>query len=232
MSVGTDLLQRVKYRLAEATGVSVEAGRDAELYNALTEARDDIRQRLAIDAPLAVQALPLVLEQDLTDPNIWNFPTAAPDYERIITVRPEPTGTQWYNMRRPLDPAVTLGFDGGQYEWLTPRSLKLNPRYRIQAGASGGIEVIGVPFWTTAVTNATTASTIGLPQPTWQALTYLAAALALSADEETNPALAMGMAEKGIKRLESLYGDYDTASGMAAHHGLMASLQAQWGDML
>jgi len=232
MSVGTDLLLRTKYRLAEATGVSVETGREAELYNALTEARDDIRQRLAIDAPLAVQALPLVLEQDLTDPNIWSWPSAAPDYERVITVRPQPSSYRWEHQRRPLDPAVTLGFDGGQYEWLTPRSLRLNPRYRIPAGATGGIEVIGVPFWTTAVTSATTAATVGLPQPTWQSLTYMAAALVLSADEETNPAMALGMAEKGIKRLESLYGDYDTASGMAAHHGFMASVQAQWGDML
>ena len=215
---GLELFAYVKRRLAE-NGLTLETGREAELYDYLTDGRDDVLQELALDAPVAVkETVTLVL---LTaDPPVWKIPDATLDPMQILDVRDAGTGV-------PLVPSANLNNDGGHYRWNTNRKLQLAD----SVGLSGSLEA-DIVCARTAITAATTEAQVGLPTPCHRAVGLWAAVLALTADEESDARAATALYQRAIDRLKKLYGNYDVNSGMALREALLASEGDLHGDML
>lgn len=215
---GVELLAYVKRRLAE-NGLTLETDRAAELYDYLTDGRDDVLQELALDAPVAVkETVTLVL---LTaDPPVWKLPDATLDPMQILDLRDAGTGV-------PLIPSSNLNNDGGHYRWNTNRRVQLAEA----VGLSGSLEA-DVVLARVAITAATTEAQVGLPTPCHRAVGLWAAVLALTADEESDARAATALYQRAIDRLKSLYGNYDVNSGMALREALMASEGDLHGDMI
>ena len=215
---GLQLLAYVKRRLAE-NGLTLEADRENELYDYLTDGRDDVLQELALDAPVAVQeTVTLVLVT--ADPPVWKIPDATLDPMRILDLRDDGTGV-------PLVPSANLNNDGGHYRWITNRRVQLAD----SVGLSGSLEA-DIVAARVAITAATTEAQVGLPTPCHRAIGLWAAVLALTADEESDARAATALYGRAIERLKQLYGDYDINSGMALREAMLGSEGDIHGDML
>jgi hypothetical protein len=215
---GAQLLTYTKRRLAE-NGLTVPAERELELYDYITEGRDEVKRRLAMAAPVAVK-ITLTLEVDVADDRVYRFPIAAKDPLRVIEVRDK-------QYRVPLDPAATLDCDTGDYEWLSARELRLAEGVDV----GQGVEIVYVAQ-EGAIAAGTAEADIGAPVPTHRAIGKLAAVLALTADEESDATTAMGLYEREMTQLEQMYGDFDANGGEALRAALMESAGDLFGDTL
>lgn len=216
---GAALRDYVTRRLAEEN-LALPPEREADLFDLITEARDSVRQILALSAPLVVCTW-LLLEQDGADDRVWRFPEAAPDPLRVVEVRAKAT-------RRPLTHAATLDHDAGEYEWTTLRELRL----ALDACAPGGVEVRYASHVSTAIGATTAEGAVGLPAPTHRALAKWAVVLALTADEESDAANALAQFREEADRLERLYGDYDRSAGASIGLAFEAAYRDRFGDLL
>ncbi len=215
---GVQLLAYLKRRLAEAN-LTVEADRDAELYDCLTEGRDELLQSFALCAPVVVRQIVAMVVDD-TNSHIYNLPDDTRDPLRVIELREKTT-------REPYSPAAQLDQDNGEYEWISPRSV----RFAENADPGDGIEVVLVPHGADIDADSDEAD-IGLPTPCHRAIGKYAAMLALTADEESDAKVAMGLYERELEKLERLYGDFDMNGGLALREAFMGSLGAQYGNTL
>jgi len=216
---GAALQTYVRRRLAEQ-GLNLEADRVDELYDYITEGRDDLLSAFALAAPLVVQTPPIALEQPdpVNTPNVWRIPLANKDPYRIITVREIESG-EGFGM------SGALNQDGGDYEWQTLRQLKLSD----DTDVGSGIEVIYVPHAADIVAGTAEAA-IGLPTTCHRAIGKFAAVLALTADEESDATNAMGLFSRELDRLERIYGDFDAMGGASLRSIFMQSIGAQLGE--
>lgn len=215
---GVQLLAYLKRRLAEA-GLSVDAERDAELYDNLTEGRDELLQALSLAAPVVVRTT-ITLEVDPADDRIYSFAAAATDPYRVIEVRDKET-------REPLTPAATLDVDGGDYAWESIRKLRLAEHVSV----SNGVEVVYVPA-AADITAATTEAQVGLPVTCHRAIGKFAAVLALTADEESDATNAKALFDRELEKLERVYGEFDASGGFSLREALMESAGNLMNDTL
>jgi hypothetical protein len=215
---GVQLLAYVKRRLAESN-LTVEADRDLELYDAISEGRDELLQALALAAPI-VGKTTIVLEVDPADDRLYSFPAATADALRVIEFREATT-------REPFTPAAQLDQDNGDYEWVTPRQIRLSQG----ADPGDGIEATIIPH-PAEITEDSTAAEIGLPTPCHRAIGKYAAVLALTADEESDAQVAMALYQRELEKLERLYGDYDMNGGLALREALMRTIGSLEGDSI
>lgn len=216
---GAQLQAYVQRRLAE-TGLNLEADRVNELYDYITEGRDELLASFALAAPLVVQSAPIALEQPdpVNSPLLWQIPAANRDPFRIITIREKETGEAFA-------PSAALNQDGGDYEWVTTRQIKLSD----DTDPGMGIQVIYVPHAGDIVVGTTEAN-IGLPTPCHRAIGKYAAVLALTADEESDAANAMALFGRELERLERIYGDFDMMGGASLRTIFMESIGRQLGE--
>lgn len=213
---GVQLLAYVKRRLAEAN-LTVEADRESELYDTITEGRDDLLQALAICAPI-VSKVEIQLVVDPTNDRLYSFPGGTRDALRVFELREKTTG-------EPFVPASQLNQDNGEYEWVTPRQIRLSD------GADPGDGILCTMIaHPVDITSATTEAQIGLPTPCHRAIGKFAAVLALTADEESDASTAMRLYQREIEKLELLYGDYDANGGLALREALMNTIGSLHSD--
>lgn len=215
---GAGLQTYLQRRLAES-GLNLESGRVAELYDYLTEGRDALLQAFALSCPVVVQQF-VTLVVDAVDAQVYRFPAATPDPLRIIMVREKET-------RSPLTPAATIDFDGGEYVWENLRQLRL----AVSASPGAGLEAIYVPSGAD-ITATTTALQVGLPVTCHRAIGKYAAVLALTADEESDATNAMGLFQREMDVLEKMYGDYDASTGFSLREAIMGSAGELFNDSL
>lgn len=218
---GAQLLTYLKRRLAEQ-GLTLEADRVDELYDYLTEGRDELLSTFALAAPIVVQSTPIALVQvdAVNDPTLWKIPDATKDLLRVITVR-EKESKELFAGSGAIDQ------DAGDYEWVTTRQLRLSE----SADAGAGIEVIVVPHQGDIVAGTTEAN-IGLPTPCHRAIGKYAAVLALTADEESDATSALGLFSRELDKLERIYGDFDAMGGATLRSIFMQSIGSLSGDTI
>lgn len=218
---GAQLLTYLKRRLAEQ-GLTLEADRVDELYDYLTEGRDELLSSFALAAPIVVQAAPIALVpvDAINFPRLWKIPDATKDLFRVIAVRE-------IESKELFTPSGSIDQDAGDYEWVTLRQIQLAE----SSDPGAGIEVIVVPHQGDIVAGTTEAN-IGLPTPCHRAIGKYAAVLALTADEESDATNAMGLFTREIDKLERIYGDYDAMGGATLRSIFMQSLGALSGDTI
>lgn len=215
---GARLAEFIKQRVG-AAGIPDERLNDVtELYNYATWARNAIRRRLALDAPVAVREL-LALEQDPADRSVFQFPAAAKDPLRVLLVREAAT-------RQPLRPRLDeRGL--GRYEWVNTRKL----RYAEDRSPSGGLEVYYVPV-ADPITQQTAEADMGLPVPCHEAIGFGAAVLWLTANEESDARSELELFRFEMDQLLELYAEFDPNEGMAVLDGMLVEYGEHFGDML
>lgn len=197
----------------------VPAERTAELYDLITEGRDEVKRRLAMNGCPAVKTA-IALQVNGANDRLYDFPGATKDPLLVLEVRELST-------REPLEPAVSLDFDGGHYRWENFRQLRIAG----DLSPAGGIEIDAV-LADVDITAATTEANVGLPTPCHRAIGKYAAWLAVTADEESDGAGLERQFEKAMQQLETLYGEFDRSAGLSLRHGIMRSAGRAFGDML
>ena len=215
---GAELLTYVKRRLAE-NGLTLEADRAGELYDYITDGRDDVLQELALDAPDAVKET-VTLDVVTTNPPVWKLPDATKDAMRVLELRDAGTGY-------PLTPSSSLNNDGGHYRLNSPRRVQLADEAVLTGSLEGDFVLAKA-----AISAATAEADIGLPTPCHRAIGLCAAMLALTADEESDARTATALYSRALDRLKKLYGDFDRNSGLALREAFMASEGDLHGDMI
>lgn len=213
---GAQLNTYVLRRLAEQ-GLNLEADRVNELYDYITEGRDELLAAFSLAAPIVVQSPAVAMEQPdpVNLPNVWRIPVANRDPFRVIVIREKENG-------EPFSPSGTLNQDGGDYEWQSLRQIKLSD----DTDPGQGPEIIYVPH-AIDITAATTEPNIGMPTTCHRAIGKFAAVLALTADEESDATNAMGLFSRELERLERIYGDFDAMGGAGLRSIFMQSI-GQW----
>lgn len=220
MTYGADLLAYVQRRLAEY-GVASETAREDELFQYISEGRDDIVAEFAQDerASDAVKVI-FTLEQDPTNSQLYNFPDDKRDPWAILVVRDTTC------RGRPLTMSLNLNHDRGQYRWNSLRQLQLPDCFRPQ----GAIEVEAVLHGEPIDEDTTDASDTGLPSTCFYAIGKRAAVLALTVNEESDAGAAQQDYQNTLGRLIARYGNFDQTSGLAFGIGLEAAFSKQIGD--
>lgn len=216
---GAEFLTYMKRRLAE-NGVAASAERDAELLDYATEGRDAVLLAFAEAAPIVVKSF-VTLEVDGADDRLYALPAATRDPLRVLLLRD--TGCRG----RELSPSSQIDEDSGEYVWRTIRQVQLAECVAL-VGALEGEFVLH----RAAITAATAEADIGLPTTCHRAAAKFAVVLALTADEESDASVAIGLFQRELDALEKLYGEYDANGGLALRHALMKSLGAEFGDTL
>lgn len=222
---GAALYLYLQRRLAE-NGLAVESGRAGTLYDYLTEGRDEVKARLALVAP-TLFAEGVTLELVDADLNTWKIPDATADLIRT-------DGVYWQSTSyapQLLTPSAQLNRDDGGYVWTSPRTLQLRRGLSVTAVSGGALQVLGV-LQGDDIDETTPEADVGLPTPCHRAIAQMAAVLALTADEESDAAIAERRFEATMFRLEQQYGSFDVNDGMKLRHALLATATNQYGDML
>lgn len=215
---GSELVTFVKRRLG-IEGVTDELLTTAVLEENITRARDDLVLGFALAAPIIVKEI-VLLEQDVTNGQIWRLPAATKDPLRCLELRA--TGTQ-----TPLEPSAKLNHDGGHYRWRTVREIELADGVTPPGGLEGDFILDRA-----AILTATTEAAIALPTPCHRAIGLLAAVYGLTVDEESDARSAMGLFQRELDRLERTYSEYDGMGGTALRQAILESLGTTMGDMI
>lgn len=217
---GVQLFTYTQRRLAESgSAFTVDSDRSAELYDYITEGRDWILESMALAAPVTVRQL-VTLEVDVTNSSLYNFPTATKDPFRCIEIRDVST-------RKPMRPAQTLDFDGGEYVWVSLRQVRLAEF----VSPTGGLEGYFI-LHNGDITSATTEANIGAPTTMHRAIGKAAALLALTQNEASDGRAALAVLMAELDKLERIYGEYDMQGGLSLREALMQSTGDVYGDTL
>lgn len=211
-----ELVALFKVRLGLAGGVTSDERVTGSEYVFLTHARDMVRDRLALAAPLAITEV-VTLEQDPTVKSRWAFPDDTADALYVSRPREITTG-------QVLSPANKLDFDGGTYKWQTLRAL------RVLTGhvPAGGLELDAVLQQQPIEEDGE----IGLPPPCHAAVALAGAQLVLTVNEDSPGKTAAALFEAEMNRLERLYSQYDEARGMELREAFLESAGRHYGDTL
>lgn len=218
MADGAKLLTYVMRRLGEE-GLTVESGREAELFDYITEGRDNLVRLLAQVQPIAVQES-VTLEKVGGTSRDYQLPAATKDPLACVRLVDEDD--------EELVPstATKIGADGGDYRWLTLRKLRLSEDRSLTTLAGDFV------LQRADIVAATAESAIGLPTPCHRAIGKWAALLALTADEETDATSAMGLLQKELDELDRLFGNYDRNDGASLRGAFLSTYAAIYGDMI
>lgn len=214
---GEQLLRYLERRLGIDTTPDDDLG-PAELYDYLTEARDEVRRRLSMAAP-RLQLTSVLLEPG-SGTREYRLPTAVRDPLAVEAVRVLPS-------KRKLRPSSSLDQDGGDYAWRTPRSLWLAEHVDVGQGLELEATLDLEPI------NATTAeSAVGLPTWTHRAIAKLAALLAQTKDDRGDGQVALQLYEREMTQLEDRFATFDAQGGGVLREAMLASYGEQHGDEL
>lgn len=214
----TALLTYVQRRLG-IEGMTDEQTDTAEIFDCLTEGRDEVRSLLAEVAEHVVKES-FNLEVDGANDRLWKFPAAKADATRIVKVKSVTTGEQ-------LNPAGMLNEDGGEYVWDTHRQLLLADH----VDPPGGVAVEAILQYPD-VTAGLTPAQMGVPDPATRAVGKFAVVLALTADEESDAANAVKLLEREFAKLERLYGDFDRQGGQSLRELFLMNYGRLHGDSI
>jgi len=210
-----ELIAFLKLRLGLVGSISDERVAGNELAF-LTDARNEIRSRLALAAPMAVVDL-VTLEQDVTVKERWKFPAATLD--PLYLSRPREVTT-----RQPMNPANKLDYDHGLYIWETPRQLRVTTGWT----PTGGLELDAVLMKPDLVNNGA----IDLPTPCHRAIGLGAVKLVLMVNEDSDARSAEKIYEAEMDRLERIYSQLDEARGMELREALLESTGRALGETI
>ncbi len=216
---GAQLVAFVKQRLGIAGLTLDERYSTAAIEDALTEARDEVIERLTLAAPIGVQSS-VALDLDVADDRHYTIPTATTGPYRVLAVMETDTGEV-------LTPSTALNQDGGHYAWTTPRDLYLAD----DVSPSGGLTVTLVATGA-AITSASTEAQVGAPVTAHRALGHKAAVLCLMIDEQSDARGETLLYEQAMDRLERLYEQYDEQGASAMRTALLSNYGDLMGDML
>jgi len=222
---GAALLAYTQRRLAEF-GLAVNAGRAATLYDAITEGRDEVQARLALIAP-DLFGSDVTLEVLDADENTWKIPDDTADAVRTAGLYLTATGYESVL----LVPSAQLNVDAGDYVFRDPRTVQLRDGLSV-TGAAGGALVLRCIPQGGDIDGDTTEAEVGLPVPCHRAIGQYAAIVVLTADEESDAAVAERMFERTMQRLEEQYGSYDVNDGMKLRHAILAAGARNFPDRL
>jgi hypothetical protein len=217
---GAAALKYLQRRLAEF-GLAVEQERVDELYDLITEGRDEMVSAFALGAPIVVKQT-ITLTPDVSDRQLYLWPAGTKDPYRVLRVYDAGTGED-------LIPSSALNFDNGHYAWDSLTRLRLADF----VGLTGALRVEAV--LAAAPIDQNTPDDFqawGIPTTCHRAACKYAAVLALTADEESAATAAMGLFQREVERLEKLYGDYDANGGLALREALLKSIGEHLGDSL
>jgi hypothetical protein len=221
--IGTELLTYLQRRLAE-NGLTLETGRTDTQYDALTEGRDDVKMELALVAP-SLFVTRVTLEVADATLNTFRIPAASKDPLRTDGVFLRCSNEE----RILLTPAAQLNRDDGDYVFTSPRIVQFKTGLTLPTGGSYQLDAV---LHDAAITAATTEAQVGLPTPCHRAIAKRGAVLMLTSDEESDATNAEKDYGRELEKLTQLYGSYDTSDGMKLRHALMASVAAEYGEML
>lgn len=217
---GAEALAYLERRLGEQ-GLALEGDRTAELLDYLTEGRDEVLRVFADCAPIVVQQV-VALTADPDDRTRYTFPDATADPFRVIRVYD--TGTD-----EDLSPANQLNFDNGHYRWDDTRTIRLADSVTLTGSLAVTTALAAGPI--TADTDGTRTAW-GIPTTCHRAAAKYAAILALTADEGSDATAASALYAAEIDKLSRLYGDFDSAGGLALREAFLRSEGEFHGDSL
>lgn len=219
---GAELLTYMKRRL-RLVGVTIAPASEDEnaLMDAATEGRDTLRQIFAQRAPVLVREF-VTLEQDVTTRELFNFPAATKDPLKVLNIRPITT-------RDSLIPSAEDGLDsdGGEYEWLSLRQVRLSEH----TVPPGGLE-ISVVLFKDPLTTATAEAAVGVPVPCHRAIGKYGALLYATADEDTDGSILEKQFLQEVDRLIKLYAQYDRNGGAGLRQAMLQAFGEWQGDTL
>jgi hypothetical protein len=189
---------------------------EAELYDYLTEARDEVVQRLSLAAPLFVAEW-VTLELVPGETKIYRIPEATADPLRCLILRGSST-------KAAITPSAELDSDLGQYEWRSLRTLELATGVRLSSNDSleGYFILHRGP-----IDDETTEAGVALPTTFHRAVGKFAAILALTTDEDAAPSAAIAAYESEMSRLELVASEYDGSAGFAFRESFLMNYGRQ-----
>jgi hypothetical protein len=219
---GAALLLYIKRRL-RLVGVNIPAASEEEnaLMDYATEGRDTLLQVFAQRAPILVREY-VTLEQDVADRSLFTFPAATKDPLKVLNLRAVTT-------RDPLIPSAAhlLDSDGGEYEWLTPRQVRVGEHVAPPGGLQAAVVLVK-----DAITTATTEPNIGVPIPTHRVLGKYGALLYATADEDADGRILEQQYREELDRLIKLYAQYDNNGGEGLRQAFLHAFGEWQGDAL
>ncbi len=212
------LLATYVTRLLGEDSYAVPSSRSAQIYDAINDSRNLIRQSF-------IEAAPIVLKQFVTlvvnvgNNRLYDWPAATKDPFTALSVRS-------ITNQEELSPAARINEDEGHYVWRNIKQLELADGIE----PPGGLEVECV-IDVADIDSSTTEANIGLPTGCHRLIGKGARMLLKEVPES-----AGGRAEKAFMRevqaLSTIYASYDANGGEALRHALMASYGRLVGDML
>lgn len=214
---GEELLRYLERRLGVDTIPDDDLGPE-ELYDYLTEARDEVRRRLSLAAP-RLQLTTVALEQVGTTQE-YQFPAATLDPLAVESVRVLPS-------QQRLRPSSSINQDGGDYQWLTVRRLVLGDHVDVGTGLECEA-TLDLP----AISSVTASSEVGIPTWAHKAIPKLAAILAETKDGRSDARVAIDLYEREMSQLEDRLASFDGQGGSELREAMLASYGSQHGDTL
>jgi hypothetical protein len=214
---GAQLFAYVKRRLAES-GLTLESGREDDYYDAISQARDEVKGELGLaNAPVSTL---VTLEVEGTDPPIYRIPAATADPLKMLYLADGQDGAE-------LTPSSAIDDDSGDYAVLSVRRFQLARHVGLRGDLVGRFILHDAD-----ITSGTASADIGLPTPCHRAIGMGAAVLLLTADEESNAQMAAALYQRELSRLLDLYGAFDANGGQALRHAMMRTEGELHGDYL
>lgn len=219
---GAALLTYMKRRL-RLVGLNIPAASEDEnaLMDYATEGRDTLLQVFAQRAPILVREY-VTLEVDGVDPQIFRLPVATKDPLKLLNLRGKTN-------RDRLDPSAEtmLDEDGGNYEWLDIRTLRIGEHVTPVGGLEGWFVLSK-----DAITTASTEAAIGTPAPTHRAIGKYGAMLYATADEDADGTILEKQFLQEIDRLIKLYAQFDNNAGEGLRQAMLAAYGSWQGDSI
>jgi hypothetical protein len=214
---GEQLLRYLERRLGVDTTPDDDLGPE-ELYDYLTEARDEVRRRLSMAAP-RLQLVSVTLEAG-SGTREYVVPSDMRDPIAVEAVRVLPS-------KRRLRPSASLDQDGGDYQWRDPRTLLIGEHVDIGQGVE-----LEVTLDLGAINSQTAELAIGVPTWAHRAVGKLAALLAQSKDDRSDGRIALQLYEREMAQLEDRFATFDGQGGGELREAMLASYGEHHGDEL
>lgn len=188
------------------------------IYDALTEARDEVLRRASLAAPRLFLAT-ITLEV-AAGTRRYQVPAAYRDPVAVETVRVTPS------LER-LEPSSAIDQDGGDYQWLSPRLLVVGEHVDVGDGLEIEATVDLAP-----ITSDTSEAAIGVPVPFHRAIGKFAALLVATIDDRSNGELSLRLYEREMEQLENRFAAFDGQAATELRQAILASYGRQHGDEL
>lgn len=215
---GADALNYILRRLA-LEGLRDPETDDPELYELLTDGRDQVAMELGLAAPGLIK-LEVALDVQVDD-RLYNFP-AGVGAIRVLELRSTDT-------KVPLTPMASHD-DLGEYEWVQQDS-----QIRLATGVEipGGVTMVYVPNASPIDEDtADTTAAWGIPQIAHRTAAMYAVWQALITNEESDGRNAATTFAQSLERLGRTMSEYDANQGLAGRQAFLSAFGQQHADVI